>query len=62
MIGTRALQISHGAKVLVDMAGLSSDPLAIALSELKAGKINMIIRRNLPNNRSESVRVSDLVS
>lgn len=61
VIGTRALQISHGAKVQVDMAGLSSDAIAIALEELKAGKINMIIRRNLPNNRHECVRVSDLV-
>ena len=43
------------------MAGLSSDAIAIALEELKAGKINMIIRRNLPNNRHECVRVSDLV-
>jgi DNA-directed RNA polymerase subunit K/omega len=61
VVGTRALQISHGAKVNVDTAGMSNDPIVIAVEELKARKIDMIIRRNLPNGRYESVRVADLV-
>ena len=60
-MGTRALQISHGAQVKVDTAGVSTDPIAIALLELRARAIDMVIRRKLPNGEAENVRVSDLL-
>ena len=61
MVGTRALQISHGAQVRVDAAGVSTDPVAIALMELRARAIDMVIRRKLPNGDVENVRVSELL-
>lgn len=61
VVGTRALQISQGAQVNVEIAGGTTDPLAIALQELRARKIDMIIRRRLPNGRHEDVRVVRLL-
>jgi len=61
VVGTRALQISHGAQVRVDAAGVSTDPIAIALMELRARAIDMVIRRKLPNGDVENVRVSELL-
>ena len=47
ILGTRALQISMNAPVLINV-GNESDPLRIAMKELKEGKIPFIIRRLLP--------------
>ena len=44
VLGTRALQISMNAPVLTNV-GNESDPLRIAMKELKEGKIPFIIRR-----------------
>jgi hypothetical protein len=49
------------AQINVEIAGNSSDPMAMALQELRAKKIDMIIRRKLPNNQHEDVRVRDLI-
>jgi DNA-directed RNA polymerase subunit K/omega len=46
VLGTRALQISMNAPVLINV-GNESDPLRIAMKELKEGKIPFIIRRLL---------------
>ncbi|KAI0180178.1 RNA polymerase Rpb6 [Hypoxylon sp. FL1284] len=48
ILGTRALQISMNAPVLVDIEG-ESDPLQIAIKELRAKKIPLIVRRYLPD-------------
>ena len=48
ILGTRALQISMNAPVLVDLEG-ESDPLQIAIKELREKKIPLIIRRYLPD-------------
>ena len=48
ILGTRALQISMNAPVLVDLEG-ESDPLQIAVKELNQKKIPLIIRRYLPD-------------
>lgn len=62
VIGARAVQISHGASVEVETAGLhTTDPLVVALEELRAGKINLVLRRRLPNGAHEDVRVVDLM-
>ena len=47
VLGTRALQISMNAPVLVPVEG-ETDPLEIALKELAAKKIPLVIRRYLP--------------
>ncbi|KAI9812115.1 MAG: DNA-directed RNA polymerases I, II, and III subunit RPABC2 [Phylliscum demangeonii] len=44
VLGTRALQISKNAPVLVDLEG-ESDPLHIAMKELREKKIPLIVRR-----------------
>lgn len=48
ILGTRALQISMNAPVLVDLEG-ESDPLQIAIKELREKKIPLIIRRYMPD-------------
>lgn len=44
ILGTRALQISMNAPVMVDVQG-ETDPLNIALEELRKKKIPLIVRR-----------------
>ncbi|WEW58264.1 subunit common to RNA polymerases I, II, and III [Emydomyces testavorans] len=48
VLGTRALQISMNAPILVDLEG-ETDPLQIALKELNQKKIPLIVRRYLPD-------------
>merc|ERR1719262_1254909 len=60
ILGTRALQISMNAPVMVELAG-ETDPLAIALKELKAEKIPIIVRRYLPDGSYEDWAVSELI-
>ena len=50
VLGTRALQISMNAPVLVDTEKLT-DPLQIAMKELRERKIPFVIRRYLPDGR-----------
>ncbi|OTB07995.1 hypothetical protein M426DRAFT_317501 [Hypoxylon sp. CI-4A] len=59
VLGTRALQISMNAPVLVDLEG-ESDPLQIAIKELKAKKIPLIIRRYLPDGFYEDWSCDEL--
>ena len=59
ILGTRALQISMGAPVMVEMVG-ETDPLEIAQKELRERKIPMIIRRFLPDGTFEDWKVSEL--
>lgn len=61
VLGARALQISLGAPVLVDVEG-ESDPLIIAAKELRAKKIPLKIRRHLPNGAYEDWSVNELIS
>jgi DNA-directed RNA polymerase I, II, and III subunit RPABC2 len=48
ILGTRALQISMNAPVLVDLEG-ETDPLQIAIKELRQKKIPLIVRRYMPD-------------
>jgi len=59
ILGTRALQISMGAPVMVEIQG-ETDPLEIAAKELREKKIPMIIRRFLPDGTYEDWKVKDL--
>ena len=60
IIGTRALQLSHGAPPLVELAG-ETDPLKIASRELLDKKIPIIVRRYLPDGRFEDWSVNELL-
>ncbi|KAI2630782.1 RNA polymerase Rpb6 [Hypoxylon sp. NC1633] len=60
VLGTRALQISMNAPVLVDLEG-ESDPLQIALKELREKKIPLIVRRYLPDGYYEDWSCEELL-
>ena len=60
VLGTRALQISMNAPVMVDI-GNETDPLKIAMKELRDRKIPMIIRRYLPDGSYEDWNLDELI-
>eukprot|EP01039_Chlorochromonas_danica_P010614 gene10614-11761_t len=60
VLGTRALQISMNAPVMVDIGG-ETDPLKIAMKELRERKIPMIIRRYLPDGSFEDWNIDELI-
>lgn len=60
ILGTRALQISMNAPVLVDIEG-ETDPLQIAMKELSAKKIPLVVRRYLPDGSYEDWSVDELI-
>lgn len=60
ILGTRALQISMNAPVLVDIEG-ETDPLQIAMKELAAKKIPLVVRRYLPDGSYEDWSVEELI-
>jgi len=60
VLGTRALQISMNAPVMVDIGG-ETDPLKIAMKELRERKVPMIIRRYLPDGSFEDWNIDDLI-
>ncbi|KAL1138389.1 hypothetical protein AAG570_008453 [Ranatra chinensis] len=59
VLGTRALQIAMCAPVMVELEG-ETDPLQIAMKELKQRKIPIIIRRYLPDNSYEDWGIDEL--
>src|SRR3989338_5183584 len=61
VLGTRALQISMNAPTLVELDPGQSDPLQIAMKELQAKKIPLIIRRYLPDGSYEDWKVNELM-
>ncbi|KAJ8315498.1 hypothetical protein KUTeg_007648, partial [Tegillarca granosa] len=60
VLGTRALQIAMCAPVMVELEG-ETDPLKIAMKELKARKIPIIIRRYLPDGSYEDWSIDELI-
>jgi len=60
VLGTRALQIAMCAPLMVEPDG-ETDPLQIAMRELKEKKIPMIIRRYLPDGSFEDWSIDELV-
>ena len=61
VLGTRALQISMGAPVMVDLDG-ETDPLKIATMELNDKKVPMIVRRYLPDGSHEDWKIEELLN
>ena len=59
ILGTRALQISKNAPLMVD-PGEESDPYRLAEMELSEKKIPFIVRRYLPDGSYEDWRVKEL--
>ncbi|KAG8237562.1 hypothetical protein J437_LFUL003284 [Ladona fulva] len=60
VLGTRALQIAMCAPVMVELDG-ETDPLQIAMKELKQRKIPIIIRRYLPDGSYEDWGIDELI-
>eukprot|EP00956_Cyclotella_meneghiniana_P041824 scaffold240976_cov26-Cyclotella_meneghiniana.AAC.1 len=60
VLGTRALQISMNAPVMVDLEG-ETDPLKIAMKELRERKIPIVIRRYLPDGSYEDWGIDELI-
>ena len=60
VLGTRALQISMNAPVMVDLEG-ETDPLRIAQKELRERKIPIVIRRYLPDGSYEDWGIGELI-
>lgn len=59
ILGSRALQISKNAPLMID-AGEESDPYKLAEMELQAQKVPFIVRRYLPDGSYEDWKVSEL--
>ena len=55
VVGARALQISMGAPVLLELPESTMSPIDIALVELKEGVLPISIRRSLPDGTSQNI-------
>lgn len=55
VVGARALQISMGAPILVEISESSLSPIDIALKELEAGILPITIRRTLPDGTYQDI-------
>ena len=62
IVGARALQISMGAPILVELPEGVSDPIDIALRELEEGILPMTIRRTLPDGTYQDIALGDLLN
>ncbi len=60
VLGTRALQISKNAPLMITPLPGESDPYKLAERELTEGKIPFIIRRYLPDGSYEDWKLSEL--
>ena len=61
IVGARALQISLGAPILVELPLKMSDPIDIALRELMEGALPMTLRRVLPDKTYQDIALSELL-
>ena len=61
IIGARALQISMGAPVIVDMRTAPSELFALAEAELRAQVLPMTVRRTLPTGEHFDIPLSRLL-
>ena len=60
IIGARALQISMGAPVLVELPASISDSIDISLKELEENTLPMTLRRALPDSTHQDIALSSL--
>ncbi len=61
IIGARALQISMGAPILVNIKTAPSGLFALAEHELKAGNLPMTVRRSLPTGEHADIPLRTLL-
>ncbi|WXG40998.1 MAG: DNA-directed RNA polymerase subunit K [Candidatus Freyarchaeum deiterrae] len=61
IISTRALQITMGAPILIDLTDKVSDPIVIATAELWSGSLPLVIRRTLPNGQFQDIPIKSLL-
>ncbi|HDI53210.1 MAG TPA: DNA-directed RNA polymerase subunit K, partial [Candidatus Bathyarchaeota archaeon] len=61
IVGARALQISMGAPVLIEVPKGVKDPIDIALLELEAGVLPITIRRTLPDGTYQDIPLIALI-
>ena len=55
IVGARAMQISMGAPVLLDVDVKETSPISIALMELKEKVLPISIRRSLPDGTGQNI-------
>ncbi|HXY83463.1 MAG TPA: DNA-directed RNA polymerase subunit K [Candidatus Saccharimonadales bacterium] len=61
IVGARALQISMGAPVLLDIQESSMSPIQIGELELQEGALPISIRRALPDGTSMNIPLKTLL-
>jgi DNA-directed RNA polymerase subunit K/omega len=61
IVGARALQISMGAPVMVDMKKAPSGLFALAETELRSGVLPMTVRRTKPTGETADIPLSILL-
>jgi DNA-directed RNA polymerase I, II, and III subunit RPABC2 len=61
IIGARALQLSLGAPLLVEVPETVSDPIDLALKELRDHALPMTLRRVLPDRTSQDIPLNSLL-
>ena len=61
IVGARALQISLGAPILMELPLEVKDPIDIALGELDGQVLPMTIRRALPDGSNQDISLFDLI-
>jgi DNA-directed RNA polymerase subunit K/omega len=62
IVGARALQVSLGAPILIQLPAWVSDPIDIAIEELKEGVLPMTVRRTLPEGSFQDIPLPDLLT
>ena len=55
VVGARALQVSMGAPILLDVTDPTLSPIDIALMELEEGVLPISIRRSLPDGTNQNI-------
>ena len=60
IVGARALQVSLGAPILIELVLSLSDSIDIAIAELREGVLPMTIRRTLPEGTFQDIPLVDL--
>jgi len=61
IVGARALQVSLGAPILVEIPDEVSDPIDISILELEEGVLPMTVRRTLPEGSYQDIPLIDLL-
>ncbi|MCW4048178.1 MAG: DNA-directed RNA polymerase subunit K [Candidatus Bathyarchaeota archaeon] len=62
IVGARALQVSLGAPILTELEPSVSDPIDIAIIELREAALPMTIRRTLPEGSYQDIPLIDLIT